>query len=88
MSANKIEQNEGEEIKLNDVIFEDKKLSNRDENSDGTRDEKGNKDEDDDQNFIKKDGAEEKREGVFQDIKSNLDHVVQDLEAAQNGVRP
>ena len=54
MSANKIEQNEGEEIKLNDVIFEDKKLSNRDENSDGTRDEKGNKDEDDDQNFIKK----------------------------------
>ncbi len=88
MSANKIEQNEGEEIKLNDVIFEDKKLSNRDENSDGTRDEKGNKDEDDDQNFIKKDGAEEKREGVFQDIKSNLDHVVQDLETAQNGVRP
>jgi len=88
MSVNKVRQNEGEEIQLKDVISENKKPSNHDDSSDGARGEKSNKDEDDDQNFIKKDGAEEKREGVFQDIKSNLDHVVQDLETAQNGVRP
>ena len=83
-----MKQNEEGEKKLNAIMAEDKKVSNSDEKADGGGSGEGNKDEDDDQNFIKKDDPEEKREEVFQDIKSDLDSAVQDLEAAQNGVRP
>ncbi len=88
MSVDKMKQNDDEEKKLNAIMAEDKKVSNSDEKADGGGSGEGNKDEDDDQNFIKKDDPEEKREEVFQDIKSDLDSTVQDLEAAQNGVRP
>lgn len=91
------DEDDGEDEKANYFVDKDQDGDEDDEsgeedegNDNADEDDEGddNKDEDDDQNFIKKDDPEEKREEVFQDIKSDLDAAVEDLEVAKNGVRP